>query len=471
MISLPSVYPVTCHTDFVTQGTTFVAISGMKKRGADFIELALQKGASRIVVESGQYVDEEMVNNFNAEVVYVENARKALALLSAQAAGHPAKKLKIIGITGTKGKTTTTHILTHLLSSLGFKVASLNTVYNMINGETFKPPLTTAQPDYLHQFFKCCVEQDIEYVVMEVAAQAFTFDRVHELLFDAAIFTNLDKEHGELYATQEEYFGEKAKLFLQLKDGAPALINADDEYGKKLLSMHQKFKGYSLKTKSDYQASFEAVFQKGECQCSFLNDGQRYSFFYKTFPGLYNGYNILAAVATLFELGFSLESLRNGLNSLPSLSGRLEEYSLPNGACAFIDYAHTPGSFAALFELVRQWTDDLIVVFGAGGGKDHEKRPLMGKIATHWADKVILTSDNPRFESVEDIIASIERGIEGNNLLKVFIEKDRKKAIEKAYALSKKGSIILLLGKGPDEHEIIQGNVLPFQEKLILMAL
>jgi len=471
MRGFPLFFPVTCHTDFVTSGSTFVAINGMKRNGADYVLSALQKGATQIVVEFDQVVDEQAIKKYGARIVRVHNTRKALAQLSAQAADYPTKKLKIIGITGTKGKTTTTHILYHLLQSLGYKVACLNTVYNMINDVTFKAPLTTAQPDYLHQFFKLCVQEGVEYVVMEVAAQAFTFDRVHEIEFDAALFTNLDQEHGELYATQEEYFKEKAKLFVQIKEGAPALVNTDDAHGKMLLTMHDGFKSYSVNDdEADYQAQFSTK-EYNRYSCTFSYQGKDASFVYSTFPGQYNGYNILAAVTTLLELGISLDSLRSGLRSLPPLSGRLEEYLLPNGARALIDYAHTPASFAAVFQMAREWTKDLIVVFGAGGGKDQEKRPLMGSIAAQWADKVILTSDNPRFEEVSSIIQNIKEGISKEHLLKVTVELERKKAIEQAYFFSKRGSVIMILGKGPDEHEIVKDQVIPFNEKSILLSL
>ncbi len=465
---LPKVFPVTCHTDYVGHGSVFVAINGMNQDGIAYIQTALQKGAKKIVIQQETAISEQLlalITQAGATIEKVEDARKALGVLSAQAAGYPARKLKILGITGTKGKTTTGHMLYNLLLSSGYKVAALGTVENKI-GEaiTLPAPLTTPQPDYLHQFFKVCVEQSIEYVVMEVAAQALTFRRIETLAFDGLIFTNLEREHGELYPTMEEYFQAKYQLFKYAKPDAPILINGDDHYGQRILatnSDNQQYKSYGKKDNNTYQGDFyeqELVIDQDH-------------FTYKNFPGEFNSYNLLACLALCYALRIDKESLKKGTIHLPRLRGRLEEYRLPNGARAFIDYAHTPASFKGLFETVRPWTNHLIVVFGAGGGKDHTKRPLMGQYAAEFADLVILTADNPRNEKVESIIDDIKVGIASEFKDKVIVQVDRQKAIEKAYECSIKTSIILILGKGPDEYQIIGNEKILFQERVILKNL
>jgi UDP-N-acetylmuramoyl-L-alanyl-D-glutamate--2,6-diaminopimelate ligase len=465
---LPQVFPVTCHTDYVGQGSTFVVINGMSQDGSVYIQEALRKGAKKIVLHQSVELSEfllELISQAGAQIERVIDTRKALAILSAQAAEFPAQKLKILGITGTKGKTTTAHMLYNLLLAAGHKVALINTVENKIGPDiTLSAPLTTPQPDYLHQFFKLCIERAVEYVVMEVAAQALTFNRIETLAFDALIFTNLDREHGELYPTMQEYFQTKCKLFNYAKPSAPILVNADDQYGQKILATHvgdQQYKSYGKKTGYTYCAFFYE--QALEIDTDY--------FMYKNFPGEFNSYNLLAALAVCYELGIDKQLLKKGVMDLPTLRGRLEEYRLPNGARAFIDYAHTPASFKGLFATVRPWTNHLIVVFGAGGGKDHTKRPLMGQYAAEFADLVILTADNPRHETLETIIDDIKVGIALKYKDKVIVQVDRKKAIEKAYECSVKTSIILILGKGPDEYQIIGNEKILFQERVILKNL
>lgn len=436
-MQLPTVFPVTCHTDYVAKGSTFVAIKGQTTEGTKYIEAALQKGATRIVIQKGTQLAEKTqkeINRLGVNVLEVDDARVALATLSAQAAGYPAKQLKLLGITGTKGKTTTAWMLFHLLKQAGHSVALLSTVENYINDYVFKTPLTTPQPDYLHQFFKLCVTAEVEYVVMEVAAQATTFKRIETLQFDGLIFTNLDREHGELYPTMEEYFTAKYALFSYAKKDAPVLINADDVYGKRILAEHPNFIPYKK----------EGIVPKD------------------SFPGDFNKYNYTAAVSLAQQLGIKISQK----NELPLLKGRLEKYVLSNNIQVFIDYAHTPSSFENLFTTVRPWTEQLVVLFGAGGGKDHEKRPLMGKIADQYADVIFITSDNPRHENPQIIANEIVAGVTKKE--KVVIELDREVAIQKALAIAQPGAVILLLGKGPDEYQLVGEVKTFFSEKEII---
>ncbi len=473
VLTLPSTFPVTCHTDYVGQGSTFVVIKGQQEEGSRYISLALEKGATKIVVEQSLEISEDTlleIAKCKATLHKVDNARASLAFLSAEAAGYPAQKLRILGITGTKGKTTTSHILFNLLHSAGHKTALVSTVVNRIGDTLFPAPLTTPQPDYLHQFFKLCAQQEVEFVVMEVAAQAMTFNRIETLTFDGLIFTNLDREHGELYPTMDDYFAAKKALFNYAKSGAPVLINVDDVYGRKLLQENSAYKSYSMLQNATFLASCN-VTTKDMPSCTLEYAHKKEQFTYSTFVGIFNGYNIIAAVSLCLSLGISLEDLRKGLLALPSLAGRLEEYTLPNGARVFIDYAHTPASFQALFSTARCWTDHLIVLFGAGGGKDKEKRPLMGAIAVEYADKVFVTTDNPRHEDAAVIAQEIVAGIQPDLMGKVFVEPDREKAIKAACHFATPDTVILLLGKGPDEYQMVGTTKHFFSEKTILRSL
>lgn len=428
-MKMPSIFPVASHTDNVGPESTFVAIRGLNFDGHNYIDVAIEKGATKIV----------------RECEATPNTRKVLAELSAQAAGYPAKKLKLLGVTGTKGKTTSVYLMHHLLNKAGYKAALLSTIKNCILNQDIPATMTTAQPDYLHQFFKLCVEAGVEYVIMEIAAQATTFNRLETLEFDGLIFTNLDREHAELYPTMDEYFEAKAKIFEYAKPDCVMISNVDDVYGKQLLERYDNTLSLSVK---DWK---EGIVQ-----------GHSYS----NLPGKFNAYNLAGVLLLLKELGIKINTK---IGALPAIPGRLQKINLPNGACAYIDYAHTPGSFKSLFSTVRTWTQNLIVVFGAGGGKDSQKRSIMGSIAEQFADKVILTDDNPRQEDPQKIVQDILLGI--GETSKVIIEHDRQKAIQLAYGMSKKDSIILILGKGPDEHQIIGTKKIPFSEKIILESL
>jgi UDP-N-acetylmuramoyl-L-alanyl-D-glutamate--2,6-diaminopimelate ligase len=437
-MKMPSVFPVASHTDNVGPDSTFVVIKGLNFDGVKYIDAAIAKGATTIIVQK----DVELKKEYDAHIIRVDDTRIALAELSAQAAGYPSQKLNLLGITGTKGKTTSAYLLNHVLQKAGYKTALLSTIKNSIAGHDIPATMTTAQPDYLHQFFKLCVQKDVEYVIMEIAAQATTFNRLDTLQFDGLIFTNLDREHAELYPTMEEYFDAKSKIFEYVKSDCTMIINADDTYGQRLLKKYPKAIILDLKT--------------------IKNNAYTYS----NLPGLFNAYNLVGVLLLLQKLGIKIDP---NIGAIPAIPGRLQKVTLPNGAQAYIDYAHTPGSFKSVLSTVREWTKHLIVVFGAGGSKDNQKRSLMGSVTEQFADHIILADDNPRTEDPQKIIKDILSGI--TNKSKVTIEHDRQKSIQLAYDMSQADSIIMILGKGPDEYQIIGTKKIPFSEKGILEGL
>ena len=556
-ITFPSLYPVTCHTAHVGPGSTFVAIKGLKDDGAQYIEKALELGATTIVVEHDAKltdVIQQKIQEKQAKLVVVHNTRKALAELSAQAHGYPAKSLKIIGITGTKGKTTTTFLIEHILRTAGYKTALLSTVKNQILGQVFGAELTTAQPDYLHTFFAVCREQGVEYVVMEVAAQAMSLHRVEGMLFDAAVFTNFSLEHSEFYTNQDEYFAAKCRLFSQLAPGGAAYFNADDERVKKfgrgmgnaqffsvmggpfdcalplaqgaclgkLVQMgenyfktnHEKIDSSKQDdaqnersitcslgnivqdsqpaekitgTLSEPPGAVEGAVHRIKKAINFICHIQQsdlaalrvsitsqknvYNLSMNALLGGFNASNLAAATAIAERYGVSSEILQQAVATFPGVPGRLQRFSLPNGAVAFIDNAHTPSSFEAILSALRPLSSHIIAVFGAGGDRDPIKRPIMGALAALYADQVIITTDNPRSEDPIAICAAINAGIEQQYRHKVETELDREKAIRCAYALSKPGTIIALLGKGPVEYQHVKDTKHPFSEAAILKSL
>nr|MBA2307176.1 UDP-N-acetylmuramoyl-L-alanyl-D-glutamate--2,6-diaminopimelate ligase [Candidatus Dependentiae bacterium] len=434
-----------------------------------YIPCALELGATTIVVQEDvplPPVLPKLLKAYGAKLKKVPCGRRALAELSARAHGYPASSLKLIGITGTKGKTTTAFLTEHLLRSAGYRTALLSTVENRILTQVFKAPLTTPQPDYLHAFFAECRSAGVEYVVMEVAAQALTLERVATLSFHTAVFTNFSLEHSEFYPTQDEYFKAKCLLFENHVAEGRILLNNDDE---RLAELATRYKGactYGLRAPSTIQGS---VLKSDLAELMLTIDA--IPFRAQGLLGDFNASNILAACAAVQPSIPDWSVLQRAVLSFEGVPGRLERYNLPNNAVAFIDNAHTPSSVEAVLAALRPLTDNLIVVFGAGGERDALKRPLMGGIAARYADTIFLTTDNPRSEDPIEIVAAIQQGIEVEERSKIVCELDRKEAIIGAYALSKPGAIIALLGKGPVEYQEIKGIKIPFSEASILRGL
>lgn len=463
-------FPVTCHTDHVGQGSVFVAIKGQSSDGALYILDALKKGATTIVIQDDTNLAPEIIeaiNDNNATLEMVSDARKALAQLSAQAAGNPARSLKIIGITGTKGKTTTSYLMFHMLKAMGIRAALISTVNNYIHDEIYPPSLTTPQADYLQQFLKKCVDQQIAWVVMEVAAHAVTLDRIYGISFDAVMITNIAQEHLEFYPSMDAYAAAKIALLSYRKPGAPAWLNGDDERLVKISAPDSYF--YSLEHDASVHGDYAP--QDPLTVAISLADGSSEQLVCPALIGRYNGYNLVAAVACLTSLGFDLLALKKAAYSFTGVPGRLEQYKLSNGAIAIIDYAHNPLSYQALLSTLREKTAQLIVVFGAGGERDANRRPIMGGIVARYADIIVITTDNPRSEDPRQIVADIMAGIPDEARDKIVIELDREKAIKLAFSKSMAGAFITMLGKGPDEYQQIGKIKHPFSERAIVKGL
>lgn len=469
-IQIPSCWPVTQHTARISKGSTFVVIKGNKNNGIDFIKDALEKGASTIVVDQELPAPiHDIIKQYDARLMHVDNARATLADLCSAAYNRPQDKLKIIGITGTKGKTTTTFLTHHILQQAGFNTAMITGVKNYIAGQELPAELTTPHADYFYAFLNECVQAGVEYLVMEVSAQGLSLHRVDNVLFDGIIFTNLSQEHAEFYATMHDYFNAKVQLFERVKPATVQLINNNDTWTQQLHTQYPQATTISFTTQADYlltniQSSF------GGLRFDIIDHNQAYTITSPTLFGHFNAQNCANAFLMAFKLGIDAATITQAIKTFMGVPGRMEGYPMPNGALGIVDYAHTPSSYKEVLSAVRALTQDLIVVFGAGGERDATKRPVMGSIAAEFADKIIITSDNPRSEQADSIAQQIKAGIFDDKKAAVYIELDREIAIKKAYALSNNGSIIMVLGKGPDEYQIIGNNKFFFSDKQVILS-
>lgn len=442
-------FPVTCHTRHVGPGSTFVAIDGFVSSGVSFIEQAIARGAKKIVVSNksregaafGKQAKSLSALYPGVEFCFVSDCRKALAELSARELGYPASKLKIIGITGTKGKTTTAFLVEHLLSKLGFKTALLGSIYNKLGKDVIASERTTPESDYLHKFFCDCVEKQVTHVVMEVSSHSIALDRIHGLSFDVVGFTNLAAEHLDFHKTIDEYFATKCRLFSQVKPGGAIVINCDDPWGKKCYELLRERRVQIVPvTKSSFVLESDALF------------------------GEFNAYNLAMAHAICKQVcmiagkNVTTEQFLKSLEGFAGVPGRLQLHTLANGARAFVDYAHNPSSMRAVLQALRPLTKHLIVLFGCGGDRDKTKRPVMANLAATYGDFVIITDDNPRNEDPEKIIESIYAGIPKEKQKITLCIKDRAQAIAKAVALSNSDSVIALLGKGHESYYLCKGE-------------
>lgn len=463
---IPSIFPVTCNTKHVGPGSTFVAIKGFKEDGAKYIPLAIEHGATTIIVDKTQGPI-KVPPHIN--VISVDDTRQALATYTAQALGNPAQKLKFIGITGTAGKTTTTYLIDHILTQTGFKTALLGSIKNKIGEIEEESSLTTPESDYIHMFLAECVKHNVDYVIMETSSHSIALSRIYGIAFDAVGFTNLSPEHMDFHPTMEHYFQTKAKLFEQLKQNGIAVINTDNEWGQRALerlnrkiylfgaqkkiAQNQNYTQFSIIQNDKNGIILSAGHSPGSSPGQALRPLPCQSLF-----GAYNAYNITMASLICSGLGVAEETIAKALATFPGVPGRLQLHTLKNGAQAFVDYAHKPGAFEEVLKTLRPLSSHLTVVFGCGGDRDKTKRPVMGKLAADYADLIIVTDDNPRNEDPQTIANEILAGIPQEKMNKVHIELDRRKAIELAAARSNNHSIIAILGKGHENYHLVKGQ-------------
>jgi UDP-N-acetylmuramoyl-L-alanyl-D-glutamate--2,6-diaminopimelate ligase len=463
----------------VTPQGLFVAIKGFKSDGHDFIDQALQRGASVVI-------SQRPVNTTKAVNIIVENSRKALAQLSSQFYGNPSEKLVIIGITGTNGKTTTSYLIESILNHAGLKVGVIGTINYRYAKKTFTNPVTTPESLDLQRILAEMISEGISHVVMEVSSHAIDLRRIENCWMDIAVFTNLTLDHLDYHGSMEAYWSCKKRLFTYYlvsgpkKDKAKAVINSNDEKGKLLL------KEFSLNGISVGKSPLNMVYPEKidlgpegiRCDISTPYGGLQIR---SSLVGEYNAENILSATGVGVALNLSRELIKKGIENLKSVPGRLERVPNDLGRFVYVDYAHTPDALENVLKTLRALTPNrLISVFGCGGDRDREKRPLMGKISAELSDLSVVTSDNPRseppLEIIEEILIGIRRtGISAYSASELHdgvvkkgyvVVSDRKHAIQTAVRASSPGDTILIAGKGHESYQIIGKKTVPFDDRL-----
>lgn len=442
----------------VRPGDLFAALKGERADGYDFVGEAVGRGAVAILSER------ELPDHVQKTWVQVASPRKALALCASNFFGHPSEKLKLVGITGTKGKTTITYILEEILKTAGLNVGVIGTISYRSPGIQLEAERTTPEAPDLQRMMREMVDSGVTHCVMEVSSHSLELDRVTGIDFDVAVFTNLSGEHLDYHKTMDKYFESKKKLFQILSREKMAVINCDDPWGEKLLSaLKMDSLTYGTAPTATVRAEDFSFSQEG-LEMTVKYGGGRISVA-SCLLGKPNMYNILASIASAQVLNVPAHAITEGIATLKGVPGRFEKIDNALGYNIFVDYAHTDDALKNLLETTKELNyGRIILVVGAGGDRDRQKRPRMGEVAGLHADWTILTSDNPRTEDPMAILRDIEEGIKNTGPDKYELEPDRKLAIQKALTLAKNGDCILVAGKGHEGYQVLKDTVIPFND-------
>jgi UDP-N-acetylmuramoyl-L-alanyl-D-glutamate--2,6-diaminopimelate ligase len=440
----------------------FFALHGAQSDGNAFVRDAVSRGAAAIA-------SEETVPAFipsSVAWIRVREARKALAVTAANFFGHPAEALQLVAVTGTNGKTTTSSLVDSMVKASGRKTGLFGTIaYHTPLGE-YPAPNTTPESVDLQGFLAEIRDAGGRFAVLEASSHALAMQRLWGCHFAAAVFTNLTREHMDYHKTFEDYFAAKRRLFEGTGAGAPdvAVINADDEYGKRLTGLAKRTVTYGLESDADITTKkFQLTFNGLAFTAQTPNGKVQVA---SSFVGRINVYNILAAIGAAQALGLSTEIIQDGIRSLTSVSGRFERIDLGQPYFVIVDYAHTDDALENLIRTARELNPKgrVITLFGCGGGKDRTKRPVMGEVTGRLSDLTILSSDNPRTEDPLKIISDIIVGLQKTSG-KYLIEPDREKAIGAALDQARAGDIVLLAGKGHENYQILADRTLEFDDR------
>jgi len=448
----------------VSENSLYIALRGTVVDGHSFITSSIEKGAKTIVCE-------ELPENLDENITYVKvkDASKTLGHLASNFYGNPSEKLKLIGVTGTNGKTSVSTLLFDVFKNLGYDSALLSTVEIRIGEKIIPATHTTPDVITINKILSQAVDQGCEFAFMEVSSHGIAQNRIEGLTFKIAGFTNLTHDHLDYHKTFDEYLKIKKRFFDELNENAIAITNVDDKNGNVMLQNTKATKrSYALKTMADYHGRTLEVDFNG----MLLNfNGKE---FWTTLTGKFNVYNLLLVFGIASELGFGHGEILQAISILKRVSGRFETFKSDGGIFFIVDYAHTPDALENVLDSIndiRTKNERLITVFGCGGDRDHTKRPEMGNIASKKSTLAIITSDNPRTEDPNQIIKEIEAGVEPQNFSKYTSIPDRREAIKMAIKFSEPKDIVLVAGKGHENYQEINGVKHHFDDKEVINEL
>lgn len=442
---------------YVQRGEMFVAIRGSTTDGHAFIGMAISRGAAVVVVEDDNALPDSYFMHAGVVKIVVGDSRVAMAVIASNFYNRPSRRLRLVGVTGTNGKTTTTHLIKSVLEKTGEKVGLIGTINYTIGTETVAATHTTPESVELNRLLTRMVAQDCTAAVMEVSSHALSQKRVHGLEFSAATFTNLTQDHLDFHGSFEEYFKAKKILFDQLSPDATAITNVNDDRGMDIVrDSRARMLSYGLSDAADIRAADITLTVNGT-NCVIMYSGARHRV---TSPliGRFNVFNLMAAFATGVALGVPGAAIAQGLAGAAPVRGRFERIQSPFGWTAIVDYAHTPDALENCLRAIREVlppdrSGRIITVFGCGGNRDRGKRPIMGRIASSLSDITIVTSDNPRNETPGTIIEEIVAGVDPRS--NVVAEVDRRAAIHRALNSAVAGDVVLIAGKGHETYQVI----------------
>ena len=448
----------------VEKGFLFIATRGTVTDGHNYISIAIEKGANCIICE-------DIPKNIDSEICYIKvrNSQESLGMIAANWYNNPSIKLKLIGVTGTNGKTTTASLLHTLFSNIGYSCGLISTIENKIESHSFVATHTTPDALQINELLSKMVLTGCSHCFMEVSSHALAQKRTAGLTFAGGIFTNLTHDHLDFHKTIAEYIKAKKQFFDHLPKSAFALTNIDDKNGMVMLQNCKAQKhSYSIKNLADFKGRII------ENQLSGLHLQINEHDIYCRLVGQFNAYNLLAIYGTAILLGDSEEDILPALSNLQSVAGRFDYQQSTEGIIAIVDYAHTPDALQNVLETINQLQSEdgkIITVVGAGGDRDKSKRPEMAKIAARLSDRLVLTSDNPRSENPEEILADMQTGLNDEQHKRCLIISHREEAIKTAFFLAHKGDIILIAGKGHETYQEIKGIRYHFDDKDVINKL
>ena len=446
----------------IVPGALFFCTPGMRRDAHDFAPQAVADGAAALIVERRLDVD--------CPQVVVESVRRATAVIAANFNGNPADTLKLIGITGTKGKTTASYLIKSVLEAAGFKTGYIGTVGSMIGDEMIPTQLTTPDPLEVQALLRRMVDSGVTHVVMEVSAHALAMDRLYGMKFEVGAFSNFSQDHLDYFGTMEAYLAAKLRFF-EPDMTKNIVVNVDDETAADAFEkLGRVMLKVGIRAPADMYANDIEIGERG---CSFiLSRHKRFRVAIALrLAGIFNVYNALLAAGVASALGIEADAIRRGLENVRNVPGRIELLETDTPYRVILDYAHSPDSLENILRAVRGTTRGrMIALFGCGGDRDRAKRQVMGEIAGKLADMCILTSDNPRNEDPFDILKQIEEGIRGTGCEYIVIE-NRREAIRRALEIAQPGDVVVLAGKGHETYQEIKGVKYPFDEKLVVAEL